>query len=343
MIVTRRPRSAYAVLERLYALGVVRSCGLITLFAACSSSSSPPQPDAPVVVERSCTYGFTSVDIPDALTITKVASDGTRTYASSTNRDGTHTAVMIDAAVLTTIATGDFVEIAGADGVLFYAVRTGASFELHSFVAPSTDVKLTDLPAGLATVSIEANATDVFVRGAADTSRMTLWSIPRAGGTLAELASYTPTTTPEVMRAGERYVSWDERTNGVATAVIVTLGPPATLDSSADPAIHHTMWRGEVYGARLGSETSHSSLYQFYQLTPSYQVISTSMIANDDVAFSTKTLFGDGEYLFTSGASPTPSLAWNSGDCNFEPTLFHGDANRVLAVEGTKVLSVQTH
>lgn len=80
---------------------MVRSCVFITLFVACSSQSSPAQPNGSVDVERSGTYGFTSVAISDALTIPEVGMDGT------------------------TIATGDFVEIAGADRGLFDAGRTG--------------------------------------------------------------------------------------------------------------------------------------------------------------------------------------------------------------------------
>ncbi|MFT3692554.1 MAG: hypothetical protein QM831_05385 [Kofleriaceae bacterium] len=320
--------------------------GLLLVLAGCHSSPTEvgPAVDAPPpAATRSCTFGVTRYLVDGALTISKVASDGTNLYAAITTRTAGSEVQMIGGAV---IANGDFVDIAGADGTVFYAVRSGSSFELHAFVPPATDTKLADVPAVGPSIAIDASATTVYVRGSSDTMTTTVWSIPRAGGTLATVASYTPAGTLGAMRANDDYVTWDETGAQGTHAIIVTLSSmPATIgpDGNDVGALHHTVWNDDVYGARLEQQTSHYSGYEIYQLTPAFRSVSMSQVAND--TFRSQTFFGDGELLFQStGSSGDAGIGWSGGDCNFDPAaLYHGDANHVLAVDAGAVYAIQTH
>jgi hypothetical protein len=183
---------------------------ILALVAACSDGGALPDArvdganidgaslDAPSVDAGTVTCSCCTQRHFDAEMAFDVASAGDL-YVTFIPSTGAPTALGIvppSGGPPTTIATAEQFVLATFDTALFYAARTGTSYELRQRVG--TDDTMLGTVTSLDRIGIAANATDLYVLGVESAGTRTLRRFPRTGGASEIITTVTSNVVPHV-------------------------------------------------------------------------------------------------------------------------------------------------
>jgi hypothetical protein len=264
------------------------------------------RPDATVRTDCTCCTQLPFV----ARAAYDVASDGTTIYVSFLAPGASQQQLGIVSAgggAPTMVAVADSFVLAAFQDAVFYAARSGTSYELHQRVG-TTDSVLGSL-ISVGAIQIAGNATDLYVFGSDTPDTSTLWRYSRSAGpgTMPSIVT-TVAGGPIDFALGSTVAALQTSSGDFSGSFLVSVPGPST-PTTLPGASNGLVFSGDEGFVLRGSLlTTHASSWSINAITPTTATVWVSSIIINGGADE---LQADANHLYlrlTSGSEGTPNV-----------------------------------